>query len=73
MVASVSFWNKSTQNFRIQVPEPIRPFALSYLAASGMFDRIVIERSDGVVIEAAGADLIRCADMVGVKEQGEAQ
>jgi hypothetical protein len=71
MAASVRFWSKSTHDFRIQVPEPIRPFALSYLAASGMFDRIVIERSDGVVIEAAGADLIRCADQVCVAQKAD--
>ncbi len=58
--------NKDITNFTIKVREPLRPYALAYLAASGLFDVIALRnRPDSIpdaVIE--GADLIRCADQV---------
>jgi hypothetical protein len=63
-MASLYIWTNALVGYRMEVKEPIRPFALSYLAASGMFDKLVIERSDGVRIEVQGADLLRCADQV---------
>ena len=60
-------WTKDLVDFQMKVEEPMRPFALSYLAASGIFDKIILAdpagREEGIVIE--GAKLLRLADQVG--------
>ncbi len=59
-------WTKDLFDLQVRVEEPMRPFALSYLAASGIFDKIIVVDPDGVegnvVID--GAKLIRLADQV---------
>lgn len=66
MAAFLVFSTKDLVGYRMRIDEPIRPFAMNYLAASGLFDRIAIETSDHVVTTLEGADLIKAADVVGV-------
>lgn len=66
MAAFLTFSAKGCVGYRLRIDEPIRPFALNYLAASGIFDRVAIETSDGVVTSVEGADLLKAADVVGV-------
>lgn len=70
MAAFLVFSTKDLVGYRLRIDEPIRPFALNYLAASGVFDRVAIETSDGVVVKLEGADLLKAADVVGVLEKG---
>lgn len=60
-------WTKDLVDLQLRVEEPMRPFALSYLAASGIFDKIIVVDPTGVdgnvVID--GAKLLRLADQVG--------
>lgn len=62
-MGSIYLWAKGVSGYRMEVKEPVRPFALSHLAATGMFDRIVLEHA-GIKVEVEGADLIRYADQV---------
>lgn len=67
MTAFLVFSTKELVGYRLRIDTPIRPFALNYLAASGIFDRVAIEDSDGgIVTRLEGADLLKAADVVGV-------
>lgn len=66
MAAFLVFTTKDLVGYRMRIDEPIRPYALNHLAASGIFDRVSIETSDGVVWKLEGADLLKAADVVGV-------
>jgi len=66
MPAYLVFSNKDVVGYRLRIDEPIRPFALNYLAASGIFDRVAIEYESGLVVKLEGADLLKAADVVGV-------
>lgn len=69
MAAYLVFTTRNLVGYRMLIDEPIRPFALNYLAASGIFDRVSIETSDGVVVKLEGSDLLRAADVVGVLQR----
>lgn len=59
--------NKLEGGHTIQVEMPLRPFAMNYLAASGLFDKIaLVDKSAGFEIRLEGADLLKAADVVGV-------
>jgi hypothetical protein len=67
-MAYLVFSTKELMGYRLKIEEPIRPFALNYLAASGLFDKISIVTDSGIVMTVEGADLLHAADVVGVKE-----
>lgn len=69
MAAFLVFSTKDLVGYRLRIDEPIRPFAMNYLAASGIFERITIETSDGVVMKLEGSDLLKAADVVGFLEK----
>jgi len=66
MAAFLVFSTKELVGYRMRISEPIRPFAINYLAASGLFERVHIETSEGVVYGVEGSDLLKAADVVGV-------
>lgn len=61
------FSTKDLVGYRMRISEPIRPYAINYLAASGLFESVRIETSNGeVVYGVEGSDLLKAADIVGV-------
>lgn len=66
-MAHLVFSTKDITGYRLKVDEPLRPFALNYLAASGLFEGLRLE-IDGKVITVEGSDLLKMADVVGVKD-----
>jgi len=69
MAAFIVFSTKDVVGYRMRIEEPIRPFALNYLAASGVFDRLSLTTSDGTVTTLEGADILRGADVVMVRPE----
>lgn len=67
-MAYLVFSTKDLVGYRLRVEQPIRPFALNYLAASGLFDRLCLETDSGVLVTLEGADLLKAADVVGVRD-----
>lgn len=67
MAAFLVFSTKDLVGYRLRISEPVRPYAINYLAASGLFESVRIETSDGsVVYGVEGSDLLKAADVVGV-------
>lgn len=66
-MAQLLLTNKFSVGFAITVETPLRPFAMNYLAATGMFDKIVlVDPGGGYEVRLEGADLLKAADMVGL-------